>query len=82
MTCWTENDHRKVSWFLEAVAPTVEDVEVSYYNPREFVIFFRPISVNLEDDEYISSIHITAEADIPDNSTVEFLMTQSNSLRP
>jgi hypothetical protein len=59
-----------------------EGVEINYYNPREFVIFFKPISVNLEDDEYISSIHITSEADIPANSTVEFLMTQSNSLRP
>jgi hypothetical protein len=63
-------------------SPTVQEVEVSYYDPREFVIFFKPISVNLQDDEYISSIHITTEADIPDNSTVEFLMTQSNSLRP
>jgi len=59
-----------------------EGVEVSYYNPREFLIFFKPISVNLDDDEYISSIHITSEADIPSNSTVEYLMTQSNSLRP
>jgi len=57
-------------------------VEVDYYNPREFVIFFKPISVNLDDDEYISSIHITSEADVPENSTVEYLMTQSESLRP
>jgi uncharacterized protein YegL len=57
-------------------------VNVDYYNPREFVIFFQPVPVNLNDDEYISSIHVTSEADIPDNSVVEFLMTQSDSLRP
>jgi hypothetical protein len=38
--------------------------------------------VNLDDDEYISSIHITSEADVPKNSTVEYLMTQSNSVTP
>jgi hypothetical protein len=57
-------------------------VDLSYYKPREFVIFFQPVSVNMNDDEYISSIHITSETDTPEDSVIEYLMTQSDSLIP
>lgn len=62
--------------------PTLSGVELQYYSPREFLIFFQPIQIDILDSEYISSIHITSESDIPDTSTVEFLMSQSDSLNP
>jgi hypothetical protein len=55
-------------------------LSVDYFSPRDFIIFFQPIALNLDNDEYVSSIHVTHEADIPITSTVEYLMTQSDSL--
>jgi Mg-chelatase subunit ChlD len=63
-------------------SPSVDNgVNINYFIPKEFIVFFQPISVDLTNDEYISSIHLTHESDIPDTSTIQFFMTQSDSLR-
>ena len=66
----------------EFESPVMSSATVNYFDPKEFIVFFKPISVNLTDDEYISSIHVTSEMDVPENSVVDFLMTQSDSIKP
>jgi hypothetical protein len=56
--------------------------KISFFNKREFLVFFQPINVSLSDDEYISSIHITSEIEKKETSIVNFLFTQSESVDP
>ena len=55
--------------------------QVTTYNkPQSFTIFFKPISINTNDDEYLSSIHITHEATIPETSEIQYGLVQSGDL--
>jgi len=71
----------KISGNFNFETPVINGgVEVSYFNPKSFSVFFQPIQLELNDDEYVSSIHVTHEADIPSTSTVEYLVNQMSSI--
>lgn len=63
--------------------PTIsENVEVNYLDPKEIYIFFKPIVLNLKDNEYISSIIINHEANIPEDSEIKYGLTQFRTSDP
>jgi hypothetical protein len=51
-----------------------------YYKPQSFIIFFKPISAQTTSEEYVSAIHITHEATIPENSEIQYGIVQSGDL--
>jgi len=62
---------------------------ITYYKPLTYTTFFQPFSpgtslssnpTNINDLEYVSSILITHEADIPSTSTVNYGIVQSEDL--
>ena len=75
-----------------------EDVAVDYYLKGQNSVFFEPLNAGnnennngtggstdnggMGDDEYLASIHITHEADIPSTSQVLYGVTTSNSSDP
>jgi len=64
-----------------------EDVAVDYYLKGQTSVFFEPLSVGgsgsgMGDNEYLASIHLTHEADIPSTSQVLYGVTPSNSTDP
>ena len=54
-------------------------IELDYYKAQNFTVFFQPIDLDMNTDEYVASIHITHEATIPDASSIEYGYTQFNS---
>jgi len=61
-------------------SPTVDNgITFSYYTPQDFVTFFMPIDLDIDSDAYVSSIHISNKATIPDSSTISYGITQSDS---
>ena len=67
----------------EAAYPfIISGPKLTYLNPQQFIMFFKPIDINMKTDEYISSICITHEADIPNSSSIVYGFTQSETLDP
>ena len=56
--------------------------QLSYVKSNEFILFFKPIDVTMNNDEYVSSIMVTHEADIPFSSKVTYGFAQSDSIDP
>lgn len=50
-----------------------------YYTVQTFTVFFQPIDLDINTDEYLASIHITHKATIPPTSIVNYGYTQFNS---
>jgi len=47
-----------------------------YYKVQNFTVFFQPIDLDLNTDEYVASIHITHKAFIPPTSTITYGYSQ------
>ncbi len=70
-----------------------EDMTIRHFQPSDFAMFFNPLDIgggdaNAKNNQnyyteegrrFLSSIHITHEADIPESSTIEYGITQSDS---
>jgi hypothetical protein len=54
-------------------------IELNYYKAQTFTVFFQPIDLDINTDEYVASIHITHEATIPNTSIINYGYTQFNS---
>lgn len=52
----------------------------TYNKPQSFTVFFKPISISTTTEEYLSSIHITHEAEIPETSEITYGLVQSGDL--
>jgi len=50
-----------------------------YYDYQLFRVFFAPVDVNMNTDEYLSSIHITHKANLPPTSTITYGYSQFNT---
>lgn len=65
------------------VGPTLNGgVSLVYWKPQSSKIFFQPIYIDIEDDDYISSVHVTHHATIPDTSEVSYQFSQSSTVKP
>ena len=51
-------------------------LEMCYYKVQNFTLFFQPVDLNINTDEYLASIHITHQSTIPDTSTINYGYTQ------
>lgn len=63
------------SAFGSATGPLVQ-----YNKPQTFIMFFKPISIGVKDSEYLSSVHITHEAYLPETSSIDYGLVQSGDL--
>lgn len=54
-------------------------LQVVYYDFKNFVVFFQPIDINIDFDEYVDSIYITHEGTIPDTSDVKYGFAQTDT---
>ena len=59
-----------------------EGLSVDYTQPQETNVFFNPITFNMDNDQYLSSVHINHQANVAATSTVQYGITQSNSVDP
>lgn len=60
-------------------SPSVDsDLVCRYFGPSDFVIFFNPQGIG-GSNRFLSSIHITHEADVPPTSSIQYGITQSSS---
>lgn len=55
-------------------------LKLDYYKAQTFTVFFQPIDLDINYDEYLSSIHITHKASIPSTSSINYGYTQFNSV--
>jgi len=53
-----------------------------YYKAQNFTLFFQPINLDINTDEYVASIHITHEGTIPITSTINYGCAQFNTVDP
>ena len=53
--------------------------EICYYSVQSFTVFFQPVDLDINDDEYVASIHITHQATIPNTSTITYGYSQFNT---
>lgn len=53
-----------------------------YYKVQTFSIFFQPIGLNINTDEYLASIHITHKGTIPSTSIINYGCAQFNTVNP
>jgi hypothetical protein len=54
-------------------------LHLCHYVAQTFTVFFQPVDLNIDTDEYLASIHITHRADIPLTSTVNYGYAQFNT---
>lgn len=47
-------------------------IEMCYYKVQTFTVFFQPVDLDINSDEYLASIHITHKATIPDTSSINY----------
>jgi hypothetical protein len=57
-------------------------VTLSYYKVQTFVIFFQPVDLDIDTDEYLASIHITHKATLPPTSTINYGYAQFDTVEP
>jgi hypothetical protein len=54
-------------------------VIMEYYKTQVFSVFFQPINLDINTDQYVASIHITHTGSIPDTSTINYGFAQFNT---
>jgi len=60
----------------------LKSVNVYYYKGQKFTVFFQPVEIDINDDQYLSSIHITHEATIPSSSEIKYGYVQFDTTDP
>lgn len=61
-------------------SPTFDNMEIDYYDSKSFSIFFQPIDLDINSDEYLASIHITHQATMTPTSEITYGVAQFNSV--
>jgi hypothetical protein len=59
-----------------------EGISTEHILPKTTRVYFEPIELKTKNDEYLSSIHITHQGDIPATSTVKYGVNMNGSLNP
>jgi hypothetical protein len=54
-------------------------LNLCYYVVQTFTVFFQPVDLDINTDEYLASIHITHKATIPPTSIINYGYAQFNS---
>jgi len=57
-------------------------IKLDYYKSQTFSIFFQPVDLDINSDEYLASIHITHEAKVPDTSEIKYGYAQFDTTNP
>ncbi len=57
-------------------------ITLYYYKAQTFMVFFQPVDLDIDSDEYLASIHITHKATIPSTSTINYGYTQFDTVEP
>jgi hypothetical protein len=55
-------------------------VTMNYYDRQNFIVFFQPVSLDIDSDEYLASIHVSHNAIIPLTSAVTYGYSQFNTV--
>jgi hypothetical protein len=62
-------------------SPTIsQGLELTYLKASETTVFFQPVSLNISDLEYLSSVLISPQGYLPKTSTLNFGISQATSL--
>lgn len=51
-----------------------------YYKAQTFTVFFQPVGLDINTDEYLASIHITHKGNIPSTSVINYGCAQFNTI--
>jgi len=55
-------------------------IALNYYAHQNFVVFFQPVSLDINSDEYLASIYVSHTATIPVTSSINYGYCQFNSI--
>lgn len=59
-----------------------QGLSIEYVKPQSAMVYFTPVNLDIQDDEYLSAIHVTQHGSIPSTSTVVYGINMNESVNP